>query len=224
MRLPLREIRRRLTCLRAPTYRLCVTDNFRGRGLMDERKVERRNRNPRRTTCGAVLPFYHIHSPLTSFRQTNKNSNCFDDVHPGMTKYNYDHFSKYHVFRLLSLNIHTNVERRNESTTPRSGSYLDKISLKQCSLMIPVRIAIKKAICTSEKNFHSIPLIRNTITNEDTKHVAKEAADHRDDKKSLPADCKILRSRGIKIVSWRSESGTPVIGVHGKMKGEREGL
>lgn len=39
MRLPLREIRRRLTCLRAPTYRLCVTDNFRGRGLMDERGI-----------------------------------------------------------------------------------------------------------------------------------------------------------------------------------------
>lgn len=41
-----------------------------------------------------------------------------------------------------------------------------------------------------------------TNTGEDTGAVkAKEATDRRDDKKSLPVDCKILRSREIKIVS-----------------------
>lgn len=68
MRLPLREIRRLLTCLCAPTYRLCVTDNFRGRGLMDERGITGR------TVTLAVLPaervVLSIYLSPSCFRQT----------------------------------------------------------------------------------------------------------------------------------------------------------
>jgi len=51
---------------------------------------------------------------------------------------------------------------------------------------------------------------------------AKEATNRRDNKKkSLPADCKILRSREIKIVSWRSKSGTPAYRYAGRGGEER---